>query len=622
MKSPNYRIVFLCAWLAWSGMTLQAEVIYKETFGAPLDLTLLENYTGWTAPGCVYQGTARIAATPANRCSLSGSSGSGYLYFSTENIKDVTVSGLKTEGYDNLELSFNCKLAYTASTFRVKVSTDGIHFMEMDFYKRKTTAWQKVICKSSLPASEQLWIRFEKISNDEGKAIYFDDVMVSGVKQTGERVEEPVFALAEGEYDTPQTVSLDCPTVNAEIYYTVDGSEPALNSQRYDEAIPVVRTMKIKAFAVKEGMQSETVSAVYMVKNTNTSGVTGLVAGSNGEYYALSQLPSTKVENALAACEAYLIAGKMVIPSMNLENFCWNVGTTAGTITTPFGRYLTATTGATSLTLATKKCSWIWNETYNCWAMGNRAIAYSKSGSYFRNYSISEMPVGGGTSSNYTNPAVETEIFPGYVRQVTEGAYGTLCLPYGVDAGQYSGVEFYSIAGKLMSGGRATALVLKGPVNALQAGTPYLFKALSGILMVACNPDFYSETVQSVNGLYGTFEGVNVAKDPTDEGLVGLFVVSGQKLVSCAVGSSLAVGRAYVALDDVPEYAGETPAKTKLINLSQNTDFIETNSVDAACSDVYTLMGVCVLRNCTLENAQRSLPAGIYIMKNKKVVIK
>lgn len=622
MKNQSCRIIFLCAWLVWSAMTLRAEVIYKETFGTPLDLTFLENYTGWTAPGCVYQGTARIAATLANRCSLPGSSGGGYVYFSTENIKDVTVSGLKTEGYDNLVLSFNCKLAYTASTFRVQVSTDGILFTEMDFYKKKTTAWQKVVCATSLPASGQLWIRFEKTSNDDGKAIYFDDVIVSGVKQTGERVEEPVFTLAEGIYDAPQTVGIDCPTLNAEIYYTIDGSEPALNSQYYDEAIPVARTMKIKAFAVKEGMQSETASAIYTVKSTNVSGMTGLVAGKNGEYYALSQLPSPKITNAFAACEAYPIAEKMVIPSMDLEKFRWNVNTTAGTITTPSGSYLTATTTSTALTLATKKCSWTWNETYNCWTMGNRAIAYSQSGSYFRNYSISEMPVGGGASTNYTNPAVETEICPGYVRQVAADTYGTLCLPYGVDVGQFLGVEFYSIAGKLMSDGKATALVLKGPVDGLQAGTPYLFKALSERLVVVCNPEVYSETVQSANGLYGSFEGVNVAKDPTDEALVGAFVVSGKKLVSCAAGSSLAAARAYVVLEDVSEYRGETPAKTKLINLSPTTDFIETNPIEPACSDVYTLTGICVLRKVTLEKAQRILPAGIYVMKNKKVVIK
>ena len=50
---------------------------------------------------------------------------------------------------------------------------------------------------------------------------------------------------------------------------------------------------------------------------------------------------------------------------------------------------------------------------------------------------------------------------------------------------------------------------------------------------------------------------------------------------------------------------------------------VEDVAVDAeAPVNVYTLQGVCVLRGVTVDEAAATLPAGIYLMGNRKVVVK
>ena len=66
------------------------------------------------------------------------------------------------------------------------------------------------------------------------------------------------------------TVEISCSTDGAEIYYTLDGSEPTVGSQRYEASIEITSTTTIKAIAVKDGyVDSEVSEATY----TKTSGV-------------------------------------------------------------------------------------------------------------------------------------------------------------------------------------------------------------------------------------------------------------------------------------------------------------------------------------------------------------
>ncbi len=77
----------------------------------------------------------------------------------------------------------------------------------------------------------------------------------------------PTFSIAEGIYNTTQSVSLGSTTDGATIYYTIDGSNPTSSSTVYSTAIDVTTSTTIKAIAIKAGLtDSEIASAAYTLK--------------------------------------------------------------------------------------------------------------------------------------------------------------------------------------------------------------------------------------------------------------------------------------------------------------------------------------------------------------------
>ena len=77
----------------------------------------------------------------------------------------------------------------------------------------------------------------------------------------------PTFSIAEGTYNTTQSVSLENTTDGATIYYTIDGPNPTSSSTAYSTAIDVTKTTTIKAIAIKAGLtDSEVASATYTLK--------------------------------------------------------------------------------------------------------------------------------------------------------------------------------------------------------------------------------------------------------------------------------------------------------------------------------------------------------------------
>ena len=76
----------------------------------------------------------------------------------------------------------------------------------------------------------------------------------------------PTFEPVGGTYFEEQTVTIECSTADATIYYTLDGSDPTPNSLVYTEPIEVAESMTIKAYAVKDGYNdSNIVEAEYTI---------------------------------------------------------------------------------------------------------------------------------------------------------------------------------------------------------------------------------------------------------------------------------------------------------------------------------------------------------------------
>lgn len=80
-------------------------------------------------------------------------------------------------------------------------------------------------------------------------------------------VASPIFGVAAGTYSNYQSVSLTSPTPDAEIHYTLDGSEPTSASQLYMNPVAVETSMTIRAIALKNGLiDSAESSAQYTLK--------------------------------------------------------------------------------------------------------------------------------------------------------------------------------------------------------------------------------------------------------------------------------------------------------------------------------------------------------------------
>jgi hypothetical protein len=135
---------------------------------------------------------------------------------------------------------------------------------------------------------------------------------------------------------------------------------------------------------------------------------------------------------------------------------------------------------------------------------------------------------------------------------VTNGNYGTICLPYG--SSNYSGAEFYEIAYlQLASDGITPANIYLDQVAELEAGTPYIFKATADELVVYYEGAEALDPVAGKAGLTGTFEAI----PSTNDILEGNYMIAQNKFWLCAAGCWLDANRAYIEHD--PLHASTKP---------------------------------------------------------------
>lgn len=102
------------------------------------------------------------------------------------------------------------------------------------------------------------------------KAIYIKSITIEYTAGSTEApaVSTPEFSVENGTYYNPFTVELTAEE-GADIYYTLDGTEPTAESTLYSEAIAISEfntTTTIKAAAVVEGEWSNIASATYSLK--------------------------------------------------------------------------------------------------------------------------------------------------------------------------------------------------------------------------------------------------------------------------------------------------------------------------------------------------------------------
>ena len=84
------------------------------------------------------------------------------------------------------------------------------------------------------------------------------------VTESATAPEAPTFAPAAGTYYTSQEVQISCATDGAEIYYSTNGED----YDKYTSSFPVTSTKTVYAYASKDGENSSTASATYVIGNT------------------------------------------------------------------------------------------------------------------------------------------------------------------------------------------------------------------------------------------------------------------------------------------------------------------------------------------------------------------
>jgi hypothetical protein len=123
---------------------------------------------------------------------------------------------------------------------------------------------------------------------------------------TAQSAATPTATPAGGSYDTEQTVTLATATAGADIYYTLDESDPTAASTKYVNGIPVYKTTTLKAIAVKTGMtNSEILTETYTIASIDLpeSGITplkaetwsnGIIAAGGEQWFKFSATADTQ----------------------------------------------------------------------------------------------------------------------------------------------------------------------------------------------------------------------------------------------------------------------------------------------------------------------------------------
>ena len=97
--------------------------------------------------------------------------------------------------------------------------------------------------------------------------VYYDDSK-GDVGPVLETVAAPVFTPGAGTVTAGTRVEMKSATVGAQIYYTIDGTEPSSAALLYEAPVEISHDITLRAFAVADGMKpSAIVSADFKVRN-------------------------------------------------------------------------------------------------------------------------------------------------------------------------------------------------------------------------------------------------------------------------------------------------------------------------------------------------------------------
>lgn len=345
-----------------------------------------------------------------------------------------------------------------------------------------------------------------------------------------------------------------------------------------------------------EGSASYTITVSLPV---STEGYVALVAEKAGVYYAMT---SELTNNRLSATTVDVVNGKVI--NSNVENIRWQINESEGTIHSENGYVAYASSSEITL----KSLAYKWVHSDGIWYTDSIKERWLGLGDgYFRAYKMQSYPA-----------AVAMPFAEGYVRSgLTDGKYGTICLPCAVMADDIRGMEVFSVVGKRIdSEGNPTTLVI-AEENSMEAGVPYVFRATADEVAVAYTGEAVNAPV-SANGLVGVFEDLKPIPG------TGNYVISSNIIKKAGANTGVRANYAYIDMDNVPVYTEGSSAKRifEIGNSAESTSIQSVTTGADAVVDVYSITGVRLRTGVRASEATDGLSKGVYIVGGRKVIVR
>lgn len=492
------------------------------------------------------------------------------------------------------------------------------------------------------------------------------------------------FPLTKIVVATPAITHLDAPTISGDalfvestnvtitspvdvegvaIYYTLGGTDPTTASQPYNAPIPLTETTTVKAIAVYKSITSDvatmtfekfdanaprTIADLASIKTDLASVTVSFVNAKvvygednnfilreniDGKYYALDVL-NTQLPFKIGATVSGTVKLKVAFKANPAEN---NGVLSTADVTETLNHNLTITPGTSVMPiplevpllkvrnypgdlLVVKDGKWDpsingiyeYEPSTTGWGHGAEHDVYvSNYSEYtFGQYQVIDVMLW--YNDVYTEKTSPRAKIIGakdtYEYVMTAAGWGTIIIPF--DCEKPEGLTVYDCSFVSESG-----MLMGEEVSCFKANTPYLVKGTPGIASNYTLEGYAAKHEEVIDN--GIMTGTYVECIAP----VGSYVLQDQDAgvafyqVGEGVNIKVKANRCYLN----PQSNGVKSVKLPDDNVNGVTN---VNSIDSMLVDVYTMAGVKVKHQVEKGKALNDLPAGLYIINNKKIVKK
>lgn len=216
---------------------------------------------------------------------------------------------------------------------------------------------------------------------------------------------------------------------------------------------------------------------------------------------------------------------------------------------------------------------------------------------YYRVFSVH-------ADGSYSAPAAVSYTLPGaaalevHTRNLPVGEYGTICLPYEVEAANIVGADVFELAGWPAD---ANAVTLNQIAGNMEAGHPYIFQATAATSTFSYAESGYQDA-QSINGLIGSYTQEIIEANANN------YIIYDNKLYLVDVEAYVGAYRAYINRTAAQgAVAAPAPGKRQIVlyvNGTQTTTGIDQLSSTPANGKFIKDGQLFILRDGKTYNAQ------------------